>query len=324
MNKSVNYLGLDLRNPIIVSSCGFTSNIDGIKSLEGAGAAAVVLKSLFEEQINAEVLKMSQEDSQYGMEDYIANYVRENSVKKYLELISTAKKECSIPIIASICCSRDGQWVSFAKEIERAGADALELNVFYMPLDADKSSSEIEQEYLRTVEHVVKSISIPVSVKIPDHFTSPLNMVKELYFRGVKGVVMFNKFYEPDIDTKSVAVTSSPVYSSAEDIKHPLRWIAISSSINKAICHSSSTGVHSGDDVVKMLLAGAKTVGVCSALYEQGVGVITKMLEELEQWCQTNTYDNINDMIGALNYSRGDSELFERSQFMKYYSNHSK
>ncbi len=323
INKSVKYLGLDLRNPIVVSSCGLTADVESIKKIENAGAGAVVLKSLFEEQILGEVEHTANQNSEPEMESYINAYIRSNSIENYLKLIKDAKSSCTIPIIASICCRNDGDWVSFAREIQESGADALELNIFYMPSNVDISATEIEQSYLKTAQHVVENVSIPVVVKIPNHFTNPLNIVKELYFRGVKGVVMFNRFYEPDINVDKMSVSAKSVYSTPEDLNNSLRWIAMSSASLNTISYGSSTGVHKPEDVIKMLLVGASAVHVCSVLYEKGIGYISELLAYIDKWGEEHTFSNISDIVGKLNYSHNKySEQFERAQFMKYFSQH--
>lgn len=322
-NKSVKYLGLELKNPIIVSSCGLTSNVESILTLERNGAAAVVLKSLFEEQILGEIYHTSLYNDTPEMESYVNAYIKENTVGNYIKLISDAKALCKIPIIASLCCVNGGQWVDFAKDIEKAGADALELNIFYMPTSKNQKSEEIENVYLNTVADIVKAISIPVSVKMPNHFTNPLRMVNELYFRGVKGVVMFNRFFEPDIDLKHNNIISSNVYSQNNELRFALRWIGIASSEVKTISYSASTGVHSGEDVIKMLLVGASAVQVCSALYTRGVETLSEMLKEIDTYLLENKIGAITDIIGKLNHSNTNhGVVFERSQFMKYFSSH--
>ena len=323
IDRTVKYLGLTLKNPIIVSSCGLTSNVDSIKKLEAAGAAAVVLKSLFEEQIIGEANHTDSQSDMPDVESYINAYVRDNNMGNYINLIKQSKQECTIPIIASICCNNDGDWVDFARDIEKAGADALELNIFYMPNSPDESSAQIEANYIKTAEHVVKSVSIPVVVKMPNHFTNPFYIVNELYFRGVKGVVMFNRFYEPDIDVEKMSITSSSIYSTPQDICHAIRWIGLTSSKIKNISYSSSSGVYNKEDVVKMLLAGANAVHICSVLYNQGLGVIAEMLDYLDFWTDKHTFSRASDFIGLMDSSHIQyGEIYERAQFMKYFSSH--
>lgn len=323
IDKTVNYLGLTLKNPIVVSSCGLTSNVESIKKLEKSGVAAVVLKSLFEEQIIGEAYHTSANNEMPEMESYVNAYVKDNNIGKYINLIKEAKEECSIPIIASICCNNDGDWVEFAKDIEQAGADALELNIFYMPSTIEETSAQIEANYIKTVQHVISGISIPVTVKIPNHFTNPLNVINELYYRGIKGVVMFNRFYEPDIDVDAMAINSSSIYSTKQDIHQAIRWIGVCSSKIKTISYGSSSGVHEKEDIIKMMLAGANVVHVCSVVYQKGHQIIGEMLEYIDYWAEKNTFTKISDIIGLLDYSHIEyGGIYERAQFMKYFSSH--
>ena len=322
-NINVTYLGLKLSSPIVASSSGLTSKVESIKELEKNGVGAVVLKSLFEEQITNEITHTEQYNDYPEQAEYLNAYIKDNNVSKYLDLIKNAKKECNIPIIASICCVNGGEWTDFAKDIEQAGADALELNIFYMPTSADQSAGDLEKEYINTVNSVVESINIPVSVKISGHFTNPINIAREIYFRKAKGVTMFNRLYDPNIDIENISITNSNIFSNSDELRHSLRWIAISSAAVSELDYSASTGIHSGEDVVKMLLAGASTVQVCSHLYQNGVEEIANMNNFLKNWMQKKGYENISEFKGLLNYKNLEKNVaYERSQFMKYYSSH--
>lgn len=321
-NISVKYLGLSLKNPIIASSSGLTSSVKSIVELEKAGVAAVVLKSLFEEQMMSQATHLNSDDATGEGYDYLMNYVKSNSVDKYLTLISESKKACKIPIIASINCYSDGEWSNFASQIEKAGADALELNIFYLPTSKKDEAKTVEEQYLNTVSDVVKKIKIPVSVKMSSHFTNPLYIVDRLYQRGAKGIVMFNRLYQPDIDVKTLAFTSGPVFSTPNETADALRWIALSSVEVDTVDYAASTGVHSGEDMVKMLLAGATAVQICSVLYNKGNGVVKEMLSFLESWLKENNFLSVKQAIGYMNSSRKEAgPIYERAQFMKYYSN---
>lgn len=287
VNLSAEYLGLTLRNPIIVSSCGLTSDVRGIKNLENAGAGAVVLKSLFEEQINYEALHLESYGTEYPEAvDYIDHYTRDHTLAKYIALIEGAKRQCKIPVIASVNCMKGGEWTGFAKEVEKAGADALELNIFFLPLDKEEISVDIEKRYLSVVEEVASGISIPLAVKISNHFTNPLNIAKEAFFRGAKGMVMFNRFYEPDINIHKMEIIPADIMSEPAEIRGLIRWIGMSSALFPLIDFSATTGIHTGESVIKLLLAGAKTTQICSVLYKEGAGVIGKMLKTLEEWME--------------------------------------
>lgn len=320
-NLEVSYLGLKLKNPLIVSSSGLTNSVEKIKKIEKSGAGAVVLKSLFEEQINYEAGSLILNHDYPEAEDYIKNYTKDHGVGEYLKLIEEAKDAVSIPVIASINCVTASDWVRFAKEIENAGADALELNVFSLPTDKNLEASEYEKVYF-DLAHKIKSVtSLPVSMKIGNHFTNPVNLVYKLFTIGIKGVVLFNRFYEPDIDINKLNLTAADVFSTPSEIRQNLRWVAIISDKVNQIDISASTGVHSGEAIVKQLLAGAEAVQVCSVLYKNGVEYIDKMLDEVEDWMKQNNFKSIEEFRGKMSYkSIPDPMLYERSQFMKYFS----
>lgn len=323
INLTTNYLGLTLKNPLIVSSSGLTNSAEKIRKLEELGAAAVVLKSLFEEQINYEAGIMVHNGMYPEAGDYINNYSRKNSVEEYLKLIEESKNTVQIPVIASINCMTSNEWISFAREIEKAGADALELNIFFMALDEKKPSGDYERIYNDIIVRLSKIIHIPVSVKLGYFFTNLVSMVNNLYYRGVKGVVMFNRFYEPDIDIDNLKLTAAPVFSTPSDIRHVLRWVGIVSSHVRQIDIAASTGVHDGKAAIKMILAGARVVQLCSVLYRKGTGQLPVILNEMEEWMRSKKYTSPDQFRGKLSYrERKDPAVYERSQFMKYFSSH--
>ena len=322
MNKlTSSYLGLTLKSPVIVSSSRLTSNIDNLKSAEANGAGAVVLKSLFEEQIMYHINQLPLKEGFPEADDYISAYARSHSVEEYLNLIRKAKKELSIPVIASINCFSPGSWTDFSGKISDAGADALEINAFFMPLDRKMSSSEAEKLYLGLVERVVDKMTIPVVMKIGTRFSNVLYMIDQFYARGVKGVVMFNRFYEPDIDIKRMQIVPAQIFSSGDEKRYVLRWIAMASAQDIRIDISASTGVKSGEDVIKYLLAGADTVQVCSVLYEKGLPYLAELNSELTKWMTERDYKTIGEFKGKLNWKNTEKPVvFERTQFMKYFS----
>ena len=321
-NLTTTFAGLKLRNPFIISSSGLTSSLDKIRKFDALGAGAVVLKSLFEEQILFEIGSMSESSDYPEAQDYLATYTKENSVNEYLELISNAKKAVQIPIIASINCVSSGEWINFASRIEEAGADALELNLFFLPIDKDKTAQDYESVYFDVIEKLKKIISIPLILKIGSHFTNPVNMINQLYFRKADGVVMFNRFYSPDIDLDDMTMTSSDVFSSPSDLRTTLRWVGIVSSEVSNLNIAASTGVHSGEAAIKLLLAGATSVQLCSVLYKNGVEFLTEMIDKLESWMLANNYKSIDEFRGKMNYANlKDPSVYERSQFMRYFSN---
>lgn len=325
-NLETTYLGLKLRNPLIAASSGLTSSVEKIVELEKAGIGAVVLKSIFEEQIIGEVtslLKKEVQNSGYPeAEDYIKNYLRDNSIKKHIELIEAAKKDVDIPIIASINCVSGEEWTSFAKDFEEAGADAIELNIFYIPTDKHEKPGVVEQLYINVLKKVKEQVSIPVSVKFGVYHSNILGMAEKLKANGAGGIVMFNRFYEPDINVETLEMTSSEVFSSPADIRRSLRWVGMVSSNVTKIDIAASTGIHDSSAVIKQLLAGAQVTQLCSTLYLNGTSVIPEMLSGISDFMKKWNFKKLDDFRGRLSYKNlPDPMLYERSQFMKYFSN---
>ncbi|MBN1131816.1 MAG: dihydroorotate dehydrogenase-like protein [Bacteroidales bacterium] len=323
---STKYLGLTLRNPIIAASSGLTASVKSIKTLEKNGASAVVLKSLFEEEILSEThyeIKRAEEDSMIYSElsetlDYIDLHIKEDRLNEYLNLIREAKKEVLIPVIASINCISYEDWTHFTSRIEEAGADALELNIFLNPADFD--NKEFEKVYFTIIEKVTQIVQIPVSIKISKYFTRLGLTARALSETGIKGMVLFNRFYTPDIDIEKMEMGQGKLYSNPEESLDTLRWIAILSS--KVQCDlSASTGIHTGNDVIKMLLAGARTVQIASTLYRNGPDHIVRMLGQIEDWMEKKGFNSVNQFIGKVNAEYKDNPAaFERMQFMKNFS----
>lgn len=317
------YLGLTLKNPIIVSSSGLTSSIEKIKEAEEHGAGAIVLKSIFEEQINFEAAnyqKVGKDNAEAF--DYLQGYVSANNIQKQIDLIKEAKNAVSIPVIASINCFSDKKWIDFSKQFEDAGADALEVNIYIMPDDRKTSGADIEKTYYNIIKKLVKKSSIPVSVKLSYHFTNMIHVVDKIKGLGAKGVVLFNRFYEPDINIDTMEMTNTSVFSVESDIRFPLRWSAVISDQVPGIDIAASTGVHNSTGMVKMLLAGATTVQLCSVLYQKGMKEIKTILEGTEKWMHQRGFDSIDSFRGIMSYkSIPDPSVYQRSQFMKYFSN---
>lgn len=323
VNIGSTYLGLSLKSPVIVGSSGLTNKVENIVEFEKLGAGAVVLKSLFEEQIRHEIARDTNDNitSHYPEAlDYISQYTREQQVEKYLDLITSASKSVDIPIIASINCITTDEWTTYAKRIEEAGADAIELNIFVLPSDPSADSGQNEKIYFDILSKVTQIVKIPVAVKISYYFSSLAKTAIELSWSGAKGIVMFNRFYSPDIDINTMKVISSNVFSSPEEITTSLRWVAmLSSRLHCDTC--ASTGVHDGTGLIKQLLAGAKAVQVVSTLYKNGFQRITSMNNELKNWMQVNNFENTSDFIGKLSFKKTDNPAaYERVQFMKYFS----
>jgi dihydroorotate dehydrogenase (fumarate) len=317
------YLGLPISSPLIVSSSSLTSTPDRLKEAEDSGAGAVVLKSLFEEQINYYVNTLSETSSYPEADDYISYYTRSKSVEEYLSLIKTAKESLDIPVIPSINCISSEGWIDFARHIASAGASALEVNVFFLPVNKNETSAEAEKVYFSLIEKLTKTIDIPVVIKMGPRFSNILYMIDQFYRRGAKGVVLFNRFYEPDIDIENMSITPASVFSTEAELRYVIRWIAMSSAMDIKIDISASTGVHSGHDAIKCLLAGADSVQVCSALYNNGIGYIRKMNKQMAEWMDKKGFRHIEDFRGRLNYLNFEKpSVFERTQFMKYFSSH--
>jgi len=319
------YMGLELRNPVIVGSSGLTHSVENVKELEKHGAGAVVLKSLFEEQIRYEISKTMNQaeshDSYYPeAQDYISNYSRMHHVDNYLKLISDCKKAVSIPVTASINCVSAEEWTAFAKRIEEAGADALELNVFILPADPNFSGEQNEKVYFDILDQVNKEVTIPIALKISYHFSGLAKTALKLSWAGAKGMVLFNRFYSPDINVENLKIVPANVFSTPEEISTSLRWVAMLS--DRLYCDiAASTGVHDGKGVVKQLLAGAKAVQIASTLYKNGFGRIGEMLTYLENWMDKHNYKTTEEFIGMLSLKKTENPAaWERVQFMKHFA----
>ncbi len=318
------YLGLKLKSPIIVGSSGLTNSVAKVTDLETQGAGAVVLKSLFEEQILHEAHHVIQQDEMTNMYpealDYIRNYSREQSLSNYLNLIKECKAKVKIPVIASINCFTPGEWVSYAKMIEDAGADALELNIFVLPSDPEHSTEKNEAVYFAILEKLIRLVKIPVALKISHYFSALATTARKLDWSGAKGLVLFNRFFSPDIDIEAMKVVPSRIFSEPSDIAMPLRWTALLSGQLKCDL-AASTGVYSGKDVIKLLLAGASAVQVVSSIYDKGSAHLGVMLDEVKTWMDKHGYDSITGFKGLLSYKNVENPAaYERVQFMKHFA----
>jgi dihydroorotate dehydrogenase (fumarate) len=321
---STKYLGLELKNPVIVGSCGLTSSVKKIRELADNNAGAVVLKSLFEEQIEAELASnMDSYHTDYpDAFDYVRGYTRGNAVEEYLSLIADAKAEVDIPVIASINCVSSSEWTTFAESIEKAGADALELNVSLLPSDPKKKGEETEKLYFEILEKVSRKVSIPVALKMSRYSAGLANLVSRLAWstdNNVAGFVLFNRYYRPDININTMALSPAPVFSTPEEITESLRWIGLlSGRVEKDF--AASTGIHDSDAVIKQLLAGAAAVQVVSTVYKNGAGRIGEILQGLEKWMEEKSFNSLNEFRGKLSYKNAENPAaFERIQFMKQY-----
>jgi dihydroorotate dehydrogenase (fumarate) len=320
---STQYLGMTLKNPVIAGSSGLTNSVKGIKQLEEGGAGAVVLKSIFEEEIAFEYDDILKEAESKGYDldqfDYYDYKIKEDNLNKYTALISESKKSVSIPVIASVNCIYSHEWLAFVSQIEKAGADALELNMFFLPSDFERTSEEKEAAYFQIIEKVQQSTGIPISLKISYYFTNLGPMIQRLSETGIGGLVLFNRFFSPDFDIDKFKVVPGHTFSAPTDLPISLRWIAIMAERVKCDL-AASTGVHDGTAVIKQLLAGANAVQVVSALYEKDRGYIQEMLKTLEEWMTQKGFNSISDFRGKMSQAKSSNPAaYERMQFMKYF-----
>lgn len=320
MDLSTKYMGFTLKNPIIVSSSKLTSNIDDIRKCADYGAGAIVLRSLFEEQFIADSDRLIDQDHKYFWYpeaiDFINTHSKEHGVKSYLKLIEESKKHTYIPIIASINCVTPSEWPRFARSLVDAGADGLELNMYLTPPNEFASSKDLEDRYIEIVEEVKRNVHVPVSAKLAVFFTNILRVVMNLNQAGVDAVVLFNRFFRPDIDIETETVVKPNFISTPEELGQPLRWVSLfSKRVNCDI--AGNTGIHDAEGMIKMLLAGANAVQICSTLYKNGIGYIDTMLFDLEKWMKGKNYESINDFRGKITKYHDNVAAFERVQFIK-------
>jgi dihydroorotate dehydrogenase (fumarate) len=317
---ATSYMGLSLKNPIIVSSSSLTNSVSGIKSCENSGAGAVVLKSLFEEQITSEIDAIAKEEHlsvHPEAADYIRHLGMDMHADQYLELIEQAKNEVQIPVIASLNCITNSFWIDFAKSIEGAGADAIELNIAMMPKDFFVEPQQIEDQVIAIVASVRKVVGIPIAVKIGPYFTSLPKMSQRLQQAGANALVLFNRFYRPDVDIEKIEVVSGYRYSTPEEIALSLRWVGILSQ-QVTLDLAGSTGIFDGAGIIKHLLAGAKATMICSTLFINGFRQINTMLDRVRFWMDTHNYESLNNFRGLLSSkSTQKPAYFERLQYIK-------
>ncbi|MFZ4413192.1 MAG: dihydroorotate dehydrogenase-like protein [Bacteroidales bacterium] len=340
-NLSTRYLGLALRNPIIASSSGLTNSLENIQKMEAANVGAVVLKSIFEEQIVFEadnyidsgnnslsamkkglhdILENRSYDYIEAME-YMTNFAKEHTLKEYLDFIKLLKSSVKIPIIASINCVSAYDWSFFAKRIQEAGADALELNIYILPSDVNKTAAIYDEMYRKIIADVKRFVNIPVSLKLSYYSSSLMNTFTELSNSGIAGLVLFNKPYNPDINIDDIEISTGKIYSSEDDYLRSLRWTALLS--GRVGCDlAASTGVHNYETVVKLLLAGSNAVQLASVLYEKGIDEIKNIVDGLDQWMDAHNFKTIDEFRGKLSQINiKNPAILERVQFMKSYAN---
>lgn len=323
MDLKTNYLGLELKNPLIVSSSKLTGDLHKIKECIKYGASAIVLKSLFEEQIRLEAeskMRNSRDNNIYywfpEAKDHVVGLSVEANLERYLSFIKELKAETDVPIISSINCQSAEEWPKFAKAIQDAGADALELNIAIFPFNQQKSG-EIEEVYFDILREVKKHVTIPVSVKLGYHFTNLFSVATRLVEEGAGGLVLFNRYFRPDIDINTLKVMPDTHMSSPEELNVSLRWIALLTGNSLPCDLVASTGVHDHVGVIKQILAGAKAVQLCSTLYLNGISVIEDILKDLEGWMVEHRFNSIDEFRGKSLVEQTIDASFERIQFMQ-------
>ena len=323
IDLSSSYMGLKLSSPIVASACSSNSNLQTLIDLENAGCGAAVLPSLFEEQIKFEEDQFGSLH-QYGSESFaeatsffpeIEDY--NTGPEDYLRLVEKASKEVSMPIIGSLNGVTTGGWTRYAKRIEEAGASALELNMYYLPTDPFQDAQQVEANYLALVKEVRDSISIPMAVKIGPFFSAPANFALNLAEMGVNGIVLFNRFMQPDIDLETMEVNPQLVLSSNSEMRLPLRWIAIlHGRVNVSL--AATTGIHTASDVLKMLLAGADVVMIAAAILRNGPQYVATMLDRLQELLEEHEYSDVTQLRGSMSHLHcPNPSEFERANYMK-------
>ncbi len=323
MNLSTTYMGLQLKNPLVAGAGPLTTNVGSVRQMEDAGIAAVVMHSLFEEQIRHDAAELEYH-LEHGTESFaeaITYFPHESEYRlgpeEYLGQIANLKKAVRIPVIASLNGMTPGGWTDYARKIESAGADALELNVYYVATGVNDTAPEVENRYLQILKAVKKSVKIPVAMKLSPFFSATASMIKHLDEAGADGFVLFNRFYQPDIDLETLKVVPQLNLSTSVEMRLPLRWMAILHGRIKASL-AASTGIHRAEDVIKMILAGADVTQVCSVLLRSGVREIPTLLGGLEEWMEEHEYETIRQMKGSMSQkSCADPAAFERANYMK-------
>ena len=344
IDLTTTYMGLKLKNPLVVSSCGLTKTLRGVQKCAEAGAGAIVLKSLFEEQITAEVAELTQHVDSVGHTEsmeYLHGYGHALGPREYLQLVHDAKKSVSVPIITSINCVTDNLWADYARQLAAAGADALEINIGFLPNAPTLTGATVEERYPRILHAVRSQVDLPIALKVGPYISSFANLAdqlgndrmagtpftvgwcgpsvsdKEITWQGADALVLFNRFYSFDIDVDKLQLAGGNPYSTSGEIHVPLRWISLLA--GRVRCDlAATTGIHDGRDVVKQLLAGATVTQICSTLYRNGLGQIGTILDQLQQWMQTHGFEQLDDFRGRLSQSRSEHPGdYERIQYIK-------
>ena len=323
MNLETTYLGLKLKNPLVPSASPLSQDLDNIKRMEDAGASAVVLESLFEEQLELERYELNHHLSShtFSFPEALTFFPEPSEFslgpEEYLNHIRKAKAAVKIPIIASLNGSSLGGWTDFAQKIEQAGADALELNVYYIPADYKRTSAEVEQTYIDILKAVKSAVKIPVALKLGAFFTNMASMARRLDEAGADGLVLFNRFYQPDIDLETLEIKPAVLLSTPQALRLPMRWIAILHGRIRADLAATS-GVHKAEDALKLLMVGAKVTMLCSVLFRYGIKQIHNIIEEMNQWMEEHEYESVRQMQGSMSQINCENpSAYERAQYIR-------
>ena len=323
MNLKTNYLNLTLRSPVVVAASPLSRSLDNIQRMEEGGAGAVVLYSLFEEQIRIEqqLLRYFEDHPTASAEDALALFPGQSQfhtrMDEYLDHITQAKAAVSIPIIASINCRALGSWTDVAAKIEAAGADALELNIYPISMNMQQSAEQIESMFVTIVRIVKETVKLPVAVKLAPYFTNLAYMARRLDEAGVNGLVLFNRFYQPDLDPRTLELRSEVPLSNPSDIRLPLHWIAALYGYLRADLAATS-GIYTAEDVIKLLMAGAKVTMLASALLKDGLDALSTIDRDLRVWLDQNDYESVASLQGILRqFHSKDPSPFEREQYVR-------
>jgi dihydroorotate dehydrogenase (fumarate) len=323
MDLTTNYLGLKLKNPIVPSASPLSKDIGNIKKMEDSGAAAVVLHSLFEEQLTHEALELHyhttihNESFAEALTYFPEPFEYRLGPEEYLEHISKAKEAVDIPVIASLNGSTPGGWTDYSRKMQEAGADALELNIYMLATNAARSSTYIENIYLDILRSVKSSVTIPIVMKLSPYFSSLAGFAKQLDDAGANGLLLFNRFYQPDIDLENLEVVPNVLLSNPQSMRLPLRWIAILFGKIKADLAATS-GIYTAEDVIKMVMVGAQITQMFAALHKNGIGYISQVLKEIEKWMDEHEYESLDLMRGSMSHrSVSNPAAFERANYMK-------
>jgi dihydroorotate dehydrogenase (fumarate) len=323
VNLKTRYLGFELRNPVVASAGPLTHDVEHMELLEDAGVGAIVMPSLFEEQIRLEAETLHHylshgEESFSEAVSYFPHFDDYNAgTERYLETIREAKQAIRVPLIASLNGFSTGGWVEFARRLQEAGADAIELNIYFLPTNPDISGAEIEQVYVDIVRQVRKQVSIPLAVKLGPYFSAMANMARRLVEAGANGLVLFNRFYQPDIDLETLDVVPNLKLSTPLAGRVPMRWIAILYGRVQASL-AATGGVHSAEDALKMLMAGADVTMMCSALLQNGIPHVCKVLEDMSRWMEEHEYESVEQLKGSMSHrSCAEPAAFERANYIR-------